>query len=262
MTYNDIVTLVTRRLGWKGLSANLKSDLRLCINMAESELMQDTAHSFATVTLPVSSSQSEYSLSDEFGVENFNQPYEIILYDANGNKLNHIELSYDKWLRWNPSQLNKMPVHELAEIGSRIAVSIHYVGEDAPVDAIKGYMLSVKPSFDGVCILHYSLLPTRDIFDDLSRSPNLPEKLHQFIVAGAVYRQAQVMAGNALANGDINLAQVYQTIESRAYSEYKAGLSLARQSTHDRTKAVVAKPFMWYNDIDSTVGKASGRRRR
>lgn len=269
MTYHEIVTLITSRIGWSGLSGGLKNNLRMAISISESELIQDTNTSFTTVVLNINQSKADYHLTNDFGITNFNAPYEIVVYSTDDIKLAHEEVTYGKWLSWDPSQssafssndqlpadrnfVNPDALIDSARFSGKVLVSIHHEGGDA---ADVGYILSIKPAIDGKVVLSYSTLPNSDIFEDLSREPSLPQKFHHYIVAGAVFRMAQIMAGDALAKGDLNTAKIYQDMEARAYSEFRVGVNSVLSNKNTMDRPVVAKPFMFYND----TSRRSGRR--
>lgn len=237
MTYNEIISLVVRRLGWSGLASSLKSDVRFAVNMAESELMQDAQASYKTVEYQLNESTSDYALGLDFNEDVFNAPYEIVLRkDADSPPIDHVEVPYDEFLSADTSA---MPYF------GRTIVSIHYRKDDVVDD----YIFSIKPPQDVLLTLSFSVLPNRDVFENLDASPSLPPKFHQYIVAGAVYRLAQVMAGEAKSKSDFASAQFYQLVESRAYSEFKAGLAniLSNKDVMDRSVHVV--PFRLYDDV-------------
>lgn len=258
LSYSEIISQVARRLGYEGMERSLRSDFRFAISFAESQLMDKTEPTQSSIVLDIVDSESEYGLRNDFGILNFNSPYGILMYSSNGELLSHEEVDYSIWMRWNPahtsssSQNDVLPsdrdsanpsaLVDFTKYHNRVLVSIHYSKNDSDEDG--DYVLSVKPAITGKVILNYSIVPNEDIFENLDKSPSIPPKFHNYIIAGAVWRLSQIEAGKN--KNDLNQAQFWQNVEARAYAEFQKGLSEINEGKGTRKDVAVARGFLWF----------------
>lgn len=258
LTYSDIISQIARRLGYEGMERSLRSDFRFAISFAESQLLDNTEPTQATLTLDIVDSEAEYGLKNDFGIENFNSPYGILIYSSEGELLRHEEVEYGVWMKWNPAQThssssndvlptdresaNPVAQVDFAKYHNRVLACIHFNKNEGDEDG--DYILSIKPALTGRVILNYSIVGNDDIFENLDKSPSIPPKFHNNIISGAVWRLAQIEAGKN-KNNPVQV-QFFQNVEARAYGEFQKALSEINSNKGTRAVPITAKGDLWY----------------
>jgi hypothetical protein len=260
LTYGDIVSQVAGRLGYKAYEGMLKENISQAINWAEHELLNESEPAHRTVDIPLKSTKSTYSLSGA-GVDDFASPVEILAYDSEGNRFDVSEVPYDEWLRFNPigiidSAANDIlpsatteslsnDVEQMA-LYNKLVVSIRFDPSDTGKNS--DWIISTKPSVDGMIRIRYSIIANRDIFRSLARYPRLPGQFHHYIIPGAVKFLAELEAGQAMSRQDQLGTSFYLNIQERANSEFTVAKTKVLAKKEVMTRPAIARADQWYDD--------------
>ena len=248
MTYNDIISQVVRRLGVQGLTNELKADLKLAIAWAEQELITEAKIDHKTQVININSDRAEYQLPYDLSI-----PESVNVYTTDDVPLDHIEVTYAKWLNWNPSDSTDTSENDVLEVSG----TLNYLQDAAgftnkiviAFTSLEGIRtLCVKPAIDGKVLIHYVPKRTDDIFADLQLEPVIPEEYHQYIIPGAVYYLAQIKSSEALAKGDEVAVGFYTRLEANAYGTFQGRKQKLIEKHDISTKSTVARTFNWYEN--------------
>lgn len=260
MTHKEIISQVQRRLGHRAFDGQLKADYQYAVNWAEQELMVDAKPAKKTVTFQIKSTQAEYSFVENLNILDFSEPFEIQVYDSDGNHILVEEVTYDKWLRWNPNEYASDVANDVvgnnsgsidyvqtaAELTNKLLVSVHYMAGDSADES--GFYISFKPAINGTVVFMYSVSPLEDIWTNLEESPRMPEQFHHFIIPGAVYYLAQIEVAQAKDKGDTTAFEFFSRLQGTSFAEFERRKNKVREKSDVMTKAVRARPDMWYDD--------------
>lgn len=246
MTYKEILSQVISRLGYKGHASLPKADIRYALQWAESELIGEQKVIQKSAEIQLSPTESEYRFPSDY-----NEPSSFAITDSNGNLLDHIEVTLDQWLKWNPELLSRNNNEFLEErnetkdiqirssLRNRIVISTKFDGTY--------HILLVKPTILGKVTVVYNQYPEIDPFTNLDSEPRLPLNFHHYLIDGIVYYMAQIEAAKAVQNGDFNTANFFNRLVDSANANFMLRKGKVRENVGGRAEPAVIKPFTWFD---------------
>lgn len=248
MTYQEIISLVSQRLGHATFQGELKTNYRYAVKFALNELMNVCKPTKTTIEIPIVAESMCYDLPDDFGT-----PEQIVILDTNNNQLRFNDVSYEQWLRWNPLyqpgfyndtlpyQSIPQTVPETAQLQNTITISFNL----EPT----GYKLYVKPTINARIQLFYTVSTPLNIFENTSATPPIPEKFHQYIIEGAIQYLAEIEAGQRLAKNDFQGASYFRKLGEDSMQKFKVAFAKVDEHVDQRSGATVAKGFAWFENL-------------
>jgi len=230
MTYREIISHVARQLGHQGFSNELKADYRYAVKWAENEMMTEIEQVKDTTEIVLLDTTIQYNLPVTFG-----EPTGVVVLDSSNNQLSYEMVTYEEWLKWNPTaptgtendileEEDNQPSYDTlsARLSNKMVIAIQRESTNIH--------LFVKPAINGTFQIVHTLIPVQDIFGTvgdppvniIDTSPILPVQYHHFMIFGAVFYLAQVELGKAVTNKDYNASQFYKNIKESAFTQFEA----------------------------------------
>lgn len=250
MLYRDILSQASRRVGYDTWASVPKEDLLHALRFAEEDILQDTQVAKQTKFIFTAENLFNYNLPVNFG-----EPHEYAVFNNEGAKLAHKELTYEEFMGWNPGIIDSKTENEMLPSGystpddGRDRARLHgmivtAIRHDTNVGRYKLYM---KPSVQGKVEIYYSPALPENIFDDLELESRIPERFHRYIVFGVAMYLAEVEEGRALGNGNNERAQSYRILKNTLRAAFGERESKIKAQSVTRTESQIIKPFMWYD---------------
>lgn len=252
MIYQEIISQVVRRLGYQSFAEVSKADVKYSIKWAESEISSEVQPTRAAAQISLSSATTEYNMPSDFS-----EPREIVIFDSDNNRLEHVELSYEEYARYSggnsstdeeelESDVNPATVVENARLNNRVLIAIDRRLDDMSVPR---YIMFVKPQINGIAYVYYAPTSLTDPFTSLTSSPTMPENFHHYIIAGAVYYMAQIESANSRAKSDESRMRFFMSLATTSFNEFELRKNKMKAHINQNTGTGRIKPFVWYEDL-------------
>lgn len=260
MTYREIISHVARQLGHHGFSQELKADYRYAVKWAENEIMSEIEQVKNSSEIDINESTMSYILPITF-----HEPTGVVVMDSNNNQLAYEMVTYEDWIKWNPSQeagikndvispIDNTPAYDTfaARLMNKIVLAIQREST--------GVYLFIKPAINGKIQISYTLIPVQDIFGEVSdggnpptytpivdTSPVIPVQYHHFLIQGAVWYIAGNEIGKALKKNDKEVAYFYKGIRDNAYEMFERRKIKMSGHQDTTTGSTVIRADAWYD---------------